>query len=258
MIRFGLKLWSINKDYSYIAKELYENGKFDYIELYAIPGSFDEYIRYWQNLDIPFIIHAPHFMQGLNFSDPDKELTNMELAEEAFRFADALKAPRVIFHPGIKGDYRESARQMSKLNDERAIVENKPYRVAKAVMGLKEDDICVGHLPDEIKYIKDNANVGFCLDIGHAICAANGVGIDKYEILNEFIKLEPVMFHISDGDSDGLVDKHLHFGEGSYDLRKIASIIGHDPDITIETEKSSDATLDDFVKDREILERYFC
>lgn len=257
MSRFGLKLWSINKEYSYIAKELYENGEFDYIELYVIPGSFDEYIKYWQNLDIPYIIHAPHFMQGLNFSDPDKERMNIELAEGAFRFADVLNAPRVIFHPGIKGDYIESARQMGKLNDERVIVENKPYRIAKAVMGLKEDDICVGYLPSQIKYIKDNAKVGFCLDIGHAICAANGIGADKYEILNEFIKVEPVMFHISDGDSEGFVDKHLHFGEGGYDLKKLASIIGKGHDITIETEKSSKADLDDFVKDKKILKSYF-
>ena len=47
MKRYGLKLWSINKNYINAAKSLYEKNIYDYIELYAVPNSFDEYAALW-------------------------------------------------------------------------------------------------------------------------------------------------------------------------------------------------------------------
>ena len=43
MYKFGLKLWSVNENYIDTAKKLYDENIYDYIELYAIPSSFDEY-----------------------------------------------------------------------------------------------------------------------------------------------------------------------------------------------------------------------
>ena len=56
MYKFGLKLWSINKNYIDTAKKLYDENIYDYIELYAIPSSFDEYAHIWKSLNIPYII----------------------------------------------------------------------------------------------------------------------------------------------------------------------------------------------------------
>ena len=40
MYKIGLKLWSINTDYYYDeAKRLYDEGVFDYIELYVVPDT---------------------------------------------------------------------------------------------------------------------------------------------------------------------------------------------------------------------------
>ena len=72
MYKLGLKLWSINTDYYYDeAIRLYNDGVFDYIELYVLPDSFDT-IKKWEKLKIPFTVHAPHFNQGINLADYDK------------------------------------------------------------------------------------------------------------------------------------------------------------------------------------------
>ena len=249
MPKIGLKLWSTNLFYANIAAKLYEENVFDYIELSAIPNTFADTISVWKKLNLPFIIHAPHFMQGLNFSDKEKESSNMIMANETFKFADSLNAEYVIFHPGIKGDFKETAQQMKKLNDKRVIVENKPYNVAIYEKGLTKEDKCVGWNPQQIKYIAETANIGICLDVGHCFCAANGAGVDKYKMLKDFVALNPKMFHISDGDIDSPIDKHFIIGKGSYDFQKIFSILPKDITITLETEKPSKENLDDFVSD---------
>ena len=48
MYKFGLKLWSVNENYIDTAKKLYDENIYDYIELYAIPSSFDEYAELWK------------------------------------------------------------------------------------------------------------------------------------------------------------------------------------------------------------------
>ena len=126
MYKFGLKLWSVNENYIDTAKKLYDENIYDYIELYAIPSSFDEYAELWKSLNIPYIIHAPHFMHGIDFSCEEKLNDNIKLAYEALKYADYLNADKIIFHPGIKGDYRQTARQIRMINDERILIENKP------------------------------------------------------------------------------------------------------------------------------------
>lgn len=256
MKKYGLKLWSINENYINAAKSLYEQEIYDYIELYAVPESFNEYASLWKGLNIPYIIHAPHFLHGLNFSNYEQEKENIRLAYDALKYADFLHAEKVIFHPGIKGDYKESVRQINLINDERMLIENKPMNVAVKNKYLSDDDICVGYNYEQISYILKNTNVSFCLDIGHATCAANSIGIDYRKQLEDFIKLKPYMYHISDGDITSSIDKHYHIGSGSYDFKTIFSLIPDDAVISIETEKNSKDNLDDFIEDVKILKSY--
>lgn len=246
---FGLKVWSCNKNYIPAAQKLYGEGYFNYIEIYAFPGTEEETSYLWKALDIPFVVHAPHFMHGLNFSDKEKYLSNIKMMESALSFADKLNAETVIFHPGIKGDYRETARQMKNIKDGRIVVENKPYRIAKAVNGLKPSDICVGYCPYQISHILSETGIGFCLDIGHAICAANGAGEDKIKYLKDFIALSPKMFHLSDGEWSGAIDKHYNIGKGDYDFETLRALMPESPKISIETEKASQNDLEDFKED---------
>lgn len=247
--KFGLKVWSENKNYMEPAAKLFADGFYDYIEIYALPETDDHIARLWHALKIPFIVHAPHFMHGLNFSDESKFSSNMAMAEKALKFADILGAETVIFHPGIKGDYRETARQLKKIGDKRAVIENKPYSVALKAGGLSETDICVGYSPGQIAYIMKETGVGFCLDIGHAICAANSVGSEQIEYLKEFMRLNPKMFHLSDGDWGGTIDKHSNIHQGDYDFNAIAQLLPENPIISIETKKASKENLDDFKDD---------
>ena len=253
MHSYGLKLWSINNNYIDSAIELFNHDLFDYIELYAVPESFDTSSSWWKNLNIPYIMHGPHFAHGVNFSIKEAESKNIELVTEAMKYLDFLNGEKIIFHPGIKGDYKETARQLNnlikaKIIDSRVILENKPMKVIPGKSLLPTDD-CVGYSPEQMKFIKEETGLDIVLDIGHGTCAANALGLDYKEFLKEFIKLEPYMFHLSDGDIDGVMDKHLHIGSGTYDFEFIFSLFPEGSKISIETEKSYRNNLDDFIQD---------
>lgn len=243
MRQLGLKLWSTNRQYIEEALSLYDQGLYQYIELFAEPGSFDECIDWWKQLQIPFVIHAPHFIKGLNFGRPEAERQNAVLVEETKRFADALNASLIIFHPGIDGYLAESIRQIQKFYDSRMAIENKPYRVTV------NDLICIGNSPEEIQKIVEVCSVKFCLDIGHAICSANAHSINPFLFIKKFLALKPAMFHLTDGDFKGIYDQHLHLGFGTYLLQDLIKLIPPNVLLTLETEKLFKDSLADFKDD---------
>lgn len=260
MVKFGLKLWSSNEYYIAPAVKLYNEGVYDYIELYAEPETFDKYINIWKNLEIPYIIHAPHFMHGVNLSDNTFKESNKLLLAEAFRYADKLKADKIIVHPGIKGDYKETAKQLKDYDTDRILIENKPKNVAVHIEGkLSASDICVGYNPEQIGYILNETGCGFCMDIGHAICACNSDNKNYIEFLESFNNLNPYMYHISDGDIKGTIDKHYNIGTGTFDFKEIFKIIKKNPVMSIETVKHSKDNLDDFAEDaKKLRDLYKC
>ena len=66
-MNIGLKVWSTNLDnYAKEALRLYENGYCSYVELYAVPGTFEKTSANWTSLNIPFTLHCPHFAHGFN------------------------------------------------------------------------------------------------------------------------------------------------------------------------------------------------
>lgn len=253
MHEYGLKLWSINDNYVDSAMDLYDKGLCDYIELYAVPNSFNNTSSLWKNLNIPYIMHGPHFAHGVNFSLKEYEQNNIEIVKETIKYADFINAEKIIFHPGIKGDYKETARQLKKMIDmkiidSRVIIENKPLNVIPSKT-LKSTDTCVGYNPEQIKYIKDETGLDIVLDIGHATCAANALNLEYKEFLKSFLSIQPYMFHLSDGDIDGVMDKHLHIGSGTYDFEFIFSILPKNSKISVETEKNYINNLDDYIQD---------
>ena len=62
----GLKLGSKNTQYTDEILQYYEQGVFQYIELFALSGIYDDIISYCKQFNIPFGIHAPHSAVGLN------------------------------------------------------------------------------------------------------------------------------------------------------------------------------------------------
>lgn len=243
-MKLGLKLWSTNTGvYFEEAKRLYEKGWFDYIELYVVPNTL-ETIEKWKILNIPFTLHAPHFEHGINLAKKKYEETNIEIFEEVKTFLTELDAKYVVVHSGLEGDIEETIRQLKAINLPKMLIENKPF---KAPLG--ERKFCRGATIDEIKKIIKEIKCGFCLDIGHAICTANFLQHPPYEYLNQLNLLDPICYHLSDNFLTSAIDKHLHLGQGNYDLKKIFDIIDLNKNIAIETEKNSKDNLNDFVED---------
>ena len=103
----GLKLWSVNTDiYLKEAVKLYDKKVYDYIELYIVPDTL-ECLEKWKELDIPFIIHCPHFAHGFNLAKQEKMESNRKIFNEVQKYADELNVAFIVIHGGIDGDIRE-------------------------------------------------------------------------------------------------------------------------------------------------------
>ncbi|OGD63337.1 hypothetical protein A2160_02530 [Candidatus Beckwithbacteria bacterium RBG_13_42_9] len=251
MFRLGLKLWSTNEYYKAEALRLFKKGVCDYIELYAVPNSYLRYINIWSKLEIPFVIHAPHFLGGgLNLAKKECKRKNLKLIKEAQQFADKLKADKIIVHPGIDGDIKETTRQLQFINDSRILIENLPY------YSIKNNLMCNGATIEELNWIFNNCPVGFCLDIGHAIYAANAQKVNPLNYLKQLIQLKPNIYHLVDGNYSGVHDRHDHFGKGSFPLEDIIALLPSDAMITIETKKDSPHNLNGFIEDIKLLKSY--
>ena len=237
MPELGLKLWSTNVDFIPLARQLHDRGVYRYIELYTVPDTLAAHIGEWKEVPIPFVIHAPHSGHGMNLAQVERSKTNGVLIGETRRFADALKAERIILHPGVGGDIRETARQMAAFEEERFVIENKPY------YSIYDHSICNGYSPQDIRFIKEETGVGFCFDFGHAICAANALKVNRIEWISSFAQMEPVMYHVSDGDYKGVDDKHLSLGRGDFRLDELVRFVPADAMVTLETEKDENLRL---------------
>ena len=252
MYEIGLKLWSINTDfYLKEAGRLHDKGVYDYIELYVVPETL-ETLPLWKRLNIPFIIHNPHFAHGFNLAKAEKKERNREIYEQTKRFADELNAKHIIFHGGIDGNVEETAAQLASFNEPRALIENKPFVALPNRMG---GQFCRGATYDELKRIIDTAKCGFCFDIGHAVCSANSQKKEPYAFLHELMSLKPAIFHLSDvTDMTSPYDAHPHLGSGELDIVRLKrEIFPENAVISVETNKDSKETLDDFIKDTEYL-----
>lgn len=274
MYKRGLKLWSCNTDFYYDeAIKLYNHGVFDYIELYIVPETLETLLK-WKQLQIPFIIHNAHFAQGFNLAKQEKAERNREIYEQTKQFADELNAKYIIFHGGIDGDIKETAIQLAMFNEPRALIENKPFVALPNRMG---GEFCRGYNVDEIKQVVDTAGCGFCLDFGHAICAANSLfettphpnplphkgqfgGAREqfvYDYCKDFLQLNPNMYHLTDlDDINSPYDSHLHLGTGQLDFNRIFDMIPQNSYVTFETIKNSKENLNDFIEDMEWLKNF--
>lgn len=244
----GLKLWSGNSDLAPEARKLFERDVFDYVELYIDPKSTDEHVALWKETGLPFRLHAPHSYSGLNLSLSRQQEKNRSLVALVERFRRALDPASVIFHGGIEGSVDETIRQIGIFRKEfpdlfaNALIENKPK------VGINNEN-CIGASPREICDIMRATGLGFCLDVGHAICYAHWLKKGWKQLLVEFLYLSPSAFHLSDGDVNSDKDRHDHFGQGNFDLPMILSLIPWSHGLAVETKRDSYQNLDDFYAD---------
>ena len=244
VLKTGVKLWSVNTGAVLNeVRPLIKNGTCDYLELYAVPGTLDT-LPQWKALGIPTIIHAPHFKHGFNLALREHRQSNRRLYEETRRFADELGASHIIFHGGTFGCIEETAQQLAELNEPRALIENKPA-ITRNNGSILE---CRGSTLREIQHVLNTVGCGFCLDIPHALCAANYHALPADELLAAFRALEPAMFHLADMmTEDLLIDDHTQLGLGCLNFRRfIPGILTPGATVTIETNRRHPDTLEEF------------
>ncbi len=251
--KIGLKLYSTNVSLISEAKKCKEEGFFNYIELYIIPGTYEGTIDVWKGLNIPFIIHAPHSVHGINLALESQWKQNRFHFTEAQKFSDALNSEIIIIHGGHSGKIEEMMRQVESLNDHRIYLENKPK------IGLN-DEQCIGCLPSEFQRIIDSGVLrgGVVLDFVHASCAAFSLGLKPMELVRSFLVFKPKVFHLSDGDPNSESDKHLNIGNGGFNVIDFLSVIPEDGLLTLETPRDPQNGLSDFVKDVNTLHELIC
>lgn len=251
----GLKLWSVNCGaWRSEALRLYEQGRYDYLEIYAVPGTSDT-IPLWKELRIPVVIHAAHFKHGFNLALAERVSENRRVYDEMRRFADELEARYIIFHGGTFGRIEETARQLAMLGESRALIENKPAITRNDGQFLE----CRGSTPAEIRAVMEAAGCGFCLDIPHALCAANYHGFSQDAMLREFCAFRPAMYHLADMmDITQLIDDHTLLGRGALDFsRFIPSILPPGAMVTIETNRSRQDSLEEFEDELQMVAALF-
>lgn len=241
-LKIGLKLWST--DVALIPQALKLKGDvFNFVELYIIPGSYENTIDAWKAFDIPYVIHAPHSSHGVNLAQEDKWGTNLKHFNETRLFADELGAENIIVHGGNNGFFSETLRQIKLFNEPRIALENKPK------LGLFGEE-CVGWSPAEFRGALETGVISrTVLDFVHATCAARSLEIEATTLINEFLGFNPRVFHLSDGDAQSQKDTHLNFGKGNLNLKGFLSFVPKESYLTIETPRDPSHGLDDFVRD---------
>ena len=208
--------------------------KYDYIELYVYPAQMDK-LQGWINLknqyNMKFTIHAPHYSQHVNLADKSYFEYNKMVYEQVNVYAKALDAEYTVVHGGMDGNVEEIVRQIEIIKPYKMRIENKPY-----VAPRKPDSmICRGATVQEIKYIMENYDCGFNLDIGHAFCSAVSQKINQIEYLKQFLELKPNSYHLSDGEYNNRIDIHYHLKAGDYDWKKIFPLLDKNLNWTLET-----------------------
>ncbi len=241
-MKIGLKLYS--SDISLIPEtEKLKDSILDFVELYIVPGSYRNTIVAWRNLDVSFVIHAPHSFHGVNLAQAEKWETNSRCLHESRLFAEDLLSDIIIVHGGNNGSFQETLHQLHLIRDSRLILENKPIR------GLFDEE-CVGWSPAELHLaVETGAVSGTALDLVHAWCAALSLQREAMGLIREFLELKPRVFHLSDADAQSEKDSHFNFGKGSLDIRRLLSVVPNDGWLTIEAPRDSSRGLTDFITD---------
>ncbi|MFV0626689.1 MAG: sugar phosphate isomerase/epimerase family protein [Alphaproteobacteria bacterium] len=226
MKKYGVKFWSRNildtpeiiEDISRKTKE----GIFDFVEIFAYKDTFERTAQKLYPLfkDVHVNIHASHGSFGFNTALKENFIENQKQFNEAQKFADLFKSEIIVTHPGYEGNeslLEETIRQFNLFKDNRLTVENLPH----VSDNNDKYSFFQGSSPESISAIMSETKCKFCLDFSHAICAANSLKIEPFEILKNFENLSPNVYHICDGTFEKKYDEHLHIGAGDYPLKSI-------------------------------------
>ena len=212
MIKYGLKLWSKNKEWFPKAISLYNEGIIDFIEFFIVPNTLRE-VEILK--EVPIVIHAPHFTFGFNISNLTEDSLSI-FKEQVIKTADFFNSEYIIVHAGVGKEQEVFQENVAKLQDKRILIENMPRRGFVASDG----DLCFGSTVDDLEFIKKECGLDICFDFSHACSSAFSQGLDYKEYISTLLeKLNPFYFHISGNEKETEQDKHMNLYESAIDIK---------------------------------------
>ena len=220
MLKYGLKIWSGNRQWLKETVDLIKSGKVDFVEIYAILTSFDlKELSFAKS--VPVILHAPHYS-----IKQENSFNLFELTDEKIRFfknqlikvADFLKSQYIILHSGIGGSQEDFKENVAKLYDKRILIEN--------MCKISPDGrVYFGYSLEQLKFIQE-CGFDICLDFVHATKSAISQKKDYKDFIESLIfELNPYYFHIC---GTGLIkeqDEHFNLFEGDFDIPWVKKIV---------------------------------
>lgn len=230
----------------------------DFIEIYF--GRKRMLLEEIKSFDTRWVVHGPHVSQGVNFSKPTNEGT--EIFKESIVLARDLGAKYVVTHPGFFKINDDKEKMLEAMTEN--FLEMKDFAGENSVQLLIENlmtedfyfvvngsdkipDYYFVSTPEEMKIMTKKLNVGFVLDFSHAFMSSRYHNLDYKKFMKDFVSLDPVMFHMNDSKLENKIELHLPLGQGNYDIKFFASLIG-DKDVTLEVSSTSGPpVINDFI-----------
>jgi endonuclease IV len=109
-----------------------------------------------------------------------------------------------------------------------------------------------GKNPAEMQKLMEATGCGFVLDFSHAQSSSLSFKRNFTNVLDEYLRLNPIMFHLSDGMTGQARDMHLPLGKGTFNLKQLCSFIGERP-VTLEV---SPPTFENFKSSKELIRSF--
>jgi len=217
MFKYGIKIWSVNKDWFGKVVELIKQGKADFAEIYIVPDSFElsDFDIFKQN-NIQVSLHSPHTSHSFDVFNLTKKSLDI-WNDQVIKTANYLNVQFIITHSGV-GDSKDIFKRESlKIKDKRVLMENMPYKGFVDIGGV----FCFGYSKDQLLFIK-SLGFDFCFDVCHAVASACSQKINPYDFIGENIDLlKPRYFHLAGGNIENEEDMHLDLWEGNFNYKFI-------------------------------------
>lgn len=210
MIKYWLKLRSINTDLFQEVRRLIEENIFDFIELYILPEKFDKNkfkILQW----LPISFHAPHGMHGFNPIDPKNNTEEIrEIVDEYIQFFDPFA---IVVHPEDGNDVSVLKKRLDHFWDNNILIENMPM---KSIIdgNINFYGTTLGHIQEIQKFHNK-----FCFDFAKAKSSAVSQWLDPKRYVLDMIELmKPDYFHVSGFQSNTEADEHWDLWEWDQEM----------------------------------------
>jgi sugar phosphate isomerase/epimerase len=237
-LKVGVKIWPDKADY---ALEIAEHV--DFIEIMARRGGDFSFL---QDIDLPFVVHAEHGGQGVNYADIANRSVSNESIRLAIDLADRINARVIVAHSGFLDSTPNTSPEnvtefLKGIKDSRIVVENLVFREP---MGGKVVTYPFS-TPEQMKPLLEATGKGMCLDLSHTNVTASFMGADYMEMLNRFMELRPRHFHACGGVAGKPDDLHLHVWEGTLDIAAFKRMLPKGAWVTLETPTDLEGQLRD-------------